>query len=408
MNILKLLRGNALLLRLENKGKGRVCLRLGTFFLTVCMLVLTGLSLGVDVSRAADSETEDEHYWVASLDVSFEIFALEGQGSVTNLIPTPAPPVSPDGPSSVPAPALWGIDNDSGSVDQLIIQIGADFVASQAVPLLPGKPRPFFGVGIGLPTETGKEAVSSGDARNTVYPESYTAGYLRSLRGLLEPGGSGCPRRFGCLPPNEFEFSRGQGSLIDLKIEDPTWSAQAGLQFSLPVLDRVAIEFRPGVSYRGQKLKVSGFLTTQSIQPNPDLPYGPPRELKPGGNPNNQDDYNDLWILVPGGWFDKKQDPGTSSQNDFGAVPEISTYRSQANSGSVTQHFLGPNFELGVSFFRSGRGLKLGLYVDAAYLWLVNRETLTFSDSQGIASYSYTPERGEFRGSIGLRFGWAL
>ena len=306
--------------------------------------------------EAVPAEAVEEAYWVASLNVGFEFFAYEGYASVTNNV---------NGP-------LWNLATE-GTSDQGLVQLGFDLVAPIQIPL-PGRPRPFVGAGVSIPTATLNAVVEEGDPRNPTYPEQYAERYLANLDRLQNPragrpcydnsqgeGGRGCPGP----KDNEFDFVRGQGSAIDITIENPGWYAEIGTEFSFRLLDRASLEIRPALGYRGERLAVRGYMTTVVVDPDPFDPYS----------------------SIP---------------------PTLTTYRSVVQEQRLTQHYLGPSLELGVGFLQGGPGLNVSLYVEGSYFWLLNQREVTFTDEQGYATYTYAPNDGQFRGSVGFRIGLGL
>jgi hypothetical protein len=315
----------------------------------VFLLAWTGMA----EAEGAQGETGEvaEEYWVTSLNVGFEFFAYEGDASITNNV---------NGP-------VWN-QSGSGSADQALVQLGVDLVAPTEIPV-PGRPRPFVGAGVSIPTATLNAFVEEGNPRNPVYPEQYEERYLTNLERLQNPpGGPPCYELAdrGCPGPadNEFEFVRGQGSASDIKVENPGWYAELGTQFSFRLLDRANLKLRPALGYRGERIGVRGYMTTVVVDPDPFDPRSP--------------------------------DP-----------PTLTTYRSVAREYSLTQHYLGPTLDLGLGFLE-GPGVNVSLYVEGSYFWLVNKRELVFEDDQGYADYTYSPDSGQFRGSVGFRVGWGL
>lgn len=318
----------------------------------VWALIVTGVAQAEAPGGEASPATA-ESYWLTSLNVGFEFFSYEGDASAINNV---------NGP-------LW-TQASTGSADQALVQLGLDLVAPAEIPL-PGRPRPFVGAGVSVPTATLKAFIEEGDPRNPVYPEQYEERYLENLNNLQNPRPPSRPcyeqADRGCPAPqdNEFEFVRGQGSAVDIKVENPGWYAEIGTEFSFRLLDRASLKVRPALGYRGEQIAVRGYMTTVVVDPDPFDPYSP--------------------------------DP-----------PTLTTYRSSVEEQRMTQHYLGPSLDLGLGFFEGGPGFKVSLYVEGSYFWLVNRRELVFGDAEGYADYTYRPDEGQFRGSVGFRLGWGL
>jgi len=56
--------------------------------------------------------------------------------------------------------------------------------------------------------------------------------------------------------------------------------------------------------------------------------------------------------------------------------------------------------------FRSTRPVRISVFGQVQGLWLVSDRTNSFTDSDGIASYSVVREDFIFRGGAGIRFSW--
>jgi hypothetical protein len=75
-------------------------------------------------------------------------------------------------------------------------------------------------------------------------------------------------------------------------------------------------------------------------------------------------------------------------------------------TASTTDHSVGMGLEVAVVPFRSARPIRVSLYAEARFLWLVSDSTTTFADPNGIATYSVTRDDFGIKGGGGLRFSW--
>jgi len=212
-------------------------------------LMLLALLVGAHAS-AQEFEEFPEPDWIPSIDVGLEVFAWESDDSVQNLV---------NGP-------LWSA-SESNSLTQLLVTIGGE-LAGPPLKSFPGRPRVVLGGGIGIPTENADRTIDIGDPVNSVNPEQDIAAYMRRLetairRNCLTPPGDPPPPPT-CPEPEVEEFN-GQGSDIRVSLDNPTWYANLGVSFDIPLFDTTLLQVRPSVAYRGEKLDLAGRLTTVTL-----------------------------------------------------------------------------------------------------------------------------------------------
>lgn len=327
---------------------------------------LTGLVSGLvaalllgSASHAQELEELPEPNWIPSIDVGFEVFEWESEGTVQNLV---------NGP-------LWS-GTGTDSIRHLLFEVGGELLGPPAT-ALPGRPRLFFGGGVGIRTQTTNKTFDVGDPVAGADPEDDISRYLGRLDVAVRRRCREIPAR-ECPPPDVTDSGAldfgGQGSDIRAILDDPTWFANLGVSFDIPLLETSLLQVRPSLAYRGERVDLAGRLTTVTL------------------------DQFDL-MIPPGGCT--TQSPCTEDP-----VVEFGIHRSRTPRKSVTYHHLGPRLELGIVLSRNARPIRTTLYVEGSFLWLLGDRTEQLADDTGVATYTVRREATALRGGAGIRFGW--
>jgi hypothetical protein len=216
---------------------------------------------------------------------------------------------------------------------------------------LPGRPRLFVQGGAQIRTFTKDSIFLIGDPVGNLEPESTVNQYnaFANFRGWDLP--------------TDF---RGQGSDIEARFQDPSWYAALGVAFSVPIGDNLLLQLKPSVVYNVEEIDFTGRLTTVAEICDP-CPGVDPFPTKP---------------------------PATRT---------FVIERSRANE-STTDHSVGIGLEVAVALFRNLRPVRVSLYAESRFLWLVSGSTTTFGDSFG--SYSVMRDDFGIKGGGGVRFSW--
>jgi hypothetical protein len=74
--------------------------------------------------------------------------------------------------------------------------------------------------------------------------------------------------------------------------------------------------------------------------------------------------------------------------------------------GSAKDHSVGAGLELALVVFRHVRPIRVSLYTEARFMWLVSGSTTTFGDSAGVASFSVVRDDFGIKGGGGVRLSW--
>jgi hypothetical protein len=248
-------------------------------------------------------------------------------------------------------PAFQG--KQSEAERQLMFRIGGELMGPMFEDL-PGRPRLFVKGGAQFKTFSSEKIFGDGDPFQPLEPE-------KSIEEYYNLG----PRSFTL--PEDFP---GQGSEILARFNDPSWYAGLGVAFSLPLATNLLLYIKPSIQYSMEKIDLPAGLTTV------DEPV--PAVDPPDGCGINQ---------------------GNPCNREFFAV------RSRAKS-STTDHSVGAGVEVAVVPFRLARPIRVTLYAEARFLWLVSDDTTEFADPGGVASYSVTRDDFNIKGGGGLRFSW--
>jgi len=297
----------------------------------------------------AERPPEDEGIitprWIPSIETGFETFDYNTKAEVTNLINPPA----------------WQTDQHEAS-RQLMYRIGGELMGP-AFENLPGTPRLFAKGGAQFKTFSANEISGIADPAVVGEPESSVTTYY--LRGNLK----------GENLPTDFV---GQGNIVNADFQDPSWYAALGVAFSFPIGENLLLQFRPSLQYSMEKIDMWGVLTTVN-------------ETTPPGVVDPEPDCGTAIPPLPA---------GTLPCNRIFTV-----YKSRADA-STTDHSLGFGTEVAVALFRKVRPIRVSLYAEARFLWLLNGSTTSFRDDAGVATYNVSRDNFGIKGGGGVRFSW--
>ncbi len=230
---------------------------------------------------------------------------------------------------------------------QTMFRIGGELMGPEFEDL-PGRPRLFVQGGVQIRTFSSDTMFEVGDPRVLGEPEIGIFTYDR--RGNFKNED---------LP---FAFV-GQGSEVLGQFQDPSWYAAVGVAFSVPIASNLLLQIKPSLEYSLEKIDFTGRLVTVN-------------ELNPHQDPN----------------------PDTPTRN----FVEVRT----GSTRSTSDHSLGAGLEFALVPFRNFRPIRVALYAEARFMWIVSGSTTTFGDASGIASYSVVRDDFGIKGGGGVRFSW--
>jgi hypothetical protein len=236
---------------------------------------------------------------------------------------------------------------------QTMFRIGGELMGPM-FESLPGRPRLFVKGGAHFRLWSSDQVFGVGDPAVPQEPEEQVASYERRGGVAAKP-----------LPVSFL----GQGSAITARIQDPSWYAGLGVAFGVPFGTDRLLYIKPSIQYSMEKIDLRGMLTTVD-EPVPMV------DPDPCGN--------------------NRPDPCTR---------EFFIYRSNEEA-NTTDHSVGLGLEVAVVPFRNVRPIRVSLYAEARFLWLVSGSTTRFADSDGVATYSVTRDDFNIKGGGGLRFSW--
>jgi hypothetical protein len=220
---------------------------------------------------------------------------------------------------------------------------------------LPGRPRLFVQGGLLVRTFSSKSIYEIGDPGLEDQPETVVGEY----NNFGNTQGFDLPASFA-----------GQGSDIFATFQDPSWYAAFGVAFSVPIADNLLLQIKPSLAYSYEEIDFFGRLTT----------------------------VNEICDPCPG------EDPP-----DATPTRTFEIWRSNAK-GTTTDHSLGISLEVDLALFRNVRPVRVSLYAESRFLWLVSGSTTTFGDSAGdpagVASFSVMRDDFNIKGGGGVRFSW--
>jgi hypothetical protein len=307
-------------------------------------LLLSSLACALAVVYGASASAENgkavpEPDWIPGFSAGIEVSNRKSQDVVQNFVDPP----------------FWETSEEN-AIQQYVFTLGAE-IAGPAARSIPGRPRLVVGGGIGLVVPTEDRLHHIGQPANATEPERDIGGILaRYSRPQCQVNPQNCPN----VDVND--DIDGQGSDIRLSFDTVSWHADLGVSFDVPIRDASIVQIRPSLTYRGERSKLQGRLTTVTLDP---------------------------LLIGPG-----------LTESDF----EI--FRSRPGAKNTVHHHLGPRLELGLVLSPDARPIRTVFYVHGSYLWLLNDPEEELMDAGGIAFFSSEREERAFRGGIGVRFDW--
>jgi len=235
---------------------------------------------------------------------------------------------------------------------QLMYRIGGELMGPE-FESLPGRPRLFVKGGAQFQMFSSDKIFGDGDAFVDIQPERALTTYLSNGVGIFDY-------------PDDFE---GQGSEISARFHNPSWYAGLGVAFGVPIATELLLYIKPSIQYSMEKIDLPSGLTTVD-EPVPRV------DPVPCGLPPN----------AP-------------------CIREFFAHKSRATA-TATDHSVGAGLEVALALFRSARPIRVSLYAEARFLWLVSDDTTEFADSNGVAAYSVVRDDFNIKGGGGLRFSW--
>jgi hypothetical protein len=251
----------------------------------------------------------------------------------------------------------WLGGNQSEAERQTMFRIGGELMGPMFEDL-PGRPRLFAKGGAQFRAFSSDDIFGNGRFTVSVEPERGITRY-----SLLGDQARDLPREFV-----------GQGSAISARFQDPSWYAGLGFAFSVPIGAEMLLYIKPSVQYSMEEIDFSASLTTVD-EPVPRL------------------------------------DPFDCGAGRPPCIREFIPHRSEQYR-SITDHSVGAGLEVALALFRSVRPIRVSLYAEARFMWVVSGTTTAFTDPKTIDEpnpvASYTIERDKFdvKGGGGLRFSW--
>ncbi|MBW2494641.1 MAG: hypothetical protein JRE43_07805 [Deltaproteobacteria bacterium] len=252
--------------------------------------------------------------------------------------------------NSINPPAWQGAQSEAER--QLMVRIGGELMGPE-FENLPGRPRFFVKGGAHFQMFSSDRIFRDGDAFVDVQPGRAVLTY--------EGGGAGARNL-----PGDFE---GQGSEISARFQDPSWYAGLGVAFSVPINTNLMLYIKPSVQYSVEKIDLPSGLTTVD-EPVPMV------------------------------------DPDPCGANAGAPCIREFFIHNSRTTASTTDHSVGAGLEVAMVPFRLARPIRVSLYAEARFLWLVSDDTTEFADSAGVAAYSVVRDDFNIRGGGGLRFSW--
>ena len=302
--------------------------------------LICALALMFSTSASAQSRKDaPEPDWIPGFNVGIEIFDWESENTIENLVNGPA----------------WSTSEDDG-IRQYIFTLGGE-LAGPAADSIPGHPRFVLGGGAGLKTSTEDRLNQIGEPASATEPErdiGVIVGRLNRPQCVNNPA--------NCPDIDVLNDIDGQGRDLRLSFETISWYADLGMSFDVPIRDAAIVQIRPSLSYRGERFKVQGRLTTVTIDP---------------------------LLLGPG-----------VTASDF------VIHRSRPDEKNETHHHLGPRLELALVLSPDARPVRTTVFLHGSYLWLLSDPELGLIDTSGVATYRVKREQEAFRGGFGVRFSW--
>jgi hypothetical protein len=252
-------------------------------------------------------------------------------------------------------PPAWESTQHEAS-RQLMYRIGGD-VMGPAFEDLPGKPRLFVQGGVQLKTFSAEKISAIADPTVAGEPTASVNTYY--LKGNYK--GENLPTAFV-----------GQGNEVYAEFQRPSWYAGLGVAFSVPIADNLLLQLKPSLQYSMEKIDVTGVFATVNE-------------------------------TTPPGVIDA--DPCGTSTIGPPCSRIFTAYQSRGNT-STTDRSLGAGMEVALALFRKVRPIRVSLYAEARFMWLLSGSTTSFSDPGNIAVYSVSRDNFGIKGGGGVRLSW--
>jgi len=253
-------------------------------------------------------------------------------------------------------PAYQGTQHEAER--QTLFRIGGELMGPMFEDL-PGRPRLFVQGGAFFQVFSSDKIFGDGDPFVELEP----------ARGIQQYNAFGSGSK---ALPGGFV---GQGSEISARFENPSWYAGLGVAFSAPIASNLLLYIKPSIQYSMEKIDLPAGLTTVD-EPVP--------RVDPPAPPNPQ---------------------CGSGEGRPPCLREFFIHQSR-ETASTTDHFVGAGLEIALVPFRLARPIRVALYAEARFLWLVSGDSTEYSDPVGVASYSVVRDDFSVRGGAGLRFSW--
>ncbi len=230
---------------------------------------------------------------------------------------------------------------------QLMFRLGGELL-TPAFADLPGRPRLFVQGGAQFRTFSSDDIFAVGDPTIFAEPETDIRAYYRQGNDT----GQDLPLGFV-----------GQGSDTFARFQDPSWYAAIGVAFSVPIARDLLLQIKPSFEYSLEKIYFASKLTTVD-------------ELNPHEDP------------------------------DFDTPTRTFVVHRGSSASTTEDHSVGAGLELALVLFKRLRPIRVSLYTEARFLWLVSGRTTTFADSTGVASFTVERDALGIKGGGGLRISW--
>lgn len=285
--------------------------------------------------------------WIPGINAGFEVFDSRMDYSVENLVNGPFLTTSGD-----------------SSIREFLFTIGGE-LAGPALTPIPGRPRLVVGGGIGIPVASPEALIDVGDSNNPANPEQDIDAYINRLRvpilrRCFERDPVNCPVPVVQPTATDRGF-RGQGTDLRASLDNITWQGDLGIRFEVPFLSEMMLQIQPGVTYRGERVKFEGRLTTVTL--------------------------DELIFANP---------PTT----------DFTIHRSRPPAKNEVAHHIGPRLELALVLSKAARPIRTTFFAHASYLWILSERTTQLMDVSGVARYTARRRGANLRGGVGVRLSW--
>jgi hypothetical protein len=296
-------------------------------------------------AEAADGFVEPS--WIPSIEVGLETFDYNVDTTVVNQINSPS----------------WD-GTQKEAERQTMFRIGGELMGPMFEDL-PGSPRLFLKGGVQVRLFSSDDLFREGASLKELQRVNVPVTERQPERDIDRHTRSGFN---GLILPEEFS---GQGSAVTGRFQDPSWYAGLGVAFSVPIGTDRLLYIKPSVQYSLEKIDLTAALTTVD-EPEPKMVDPFPCGTKAGDPP---------------------------------CLRKFVIHRSRADT-TTTDHSVGAGLEIAVVPFRTVRPIRVAIYAEARFMWLVSSSTTRFADVNGVATYSVTRDDFGIKGGGGLRFSW--